>query len=112
MLSSSFSALRALLLAASLAPSVLSLPAAHPVPHRASHPLSRAALAARDASDYLDSILFINSNETSLFLAIEVGQQTFAAYVDSTWCVFPGLPPRVAARALGANAEPARSSDV
>ena len=90
-LSSSFSALRALLLAASLAPSVLSLPAARPLQlaRRAT-----SALAARAPSDYLDSIIYIDKNETNLYLAIEVQQQTYAAYLDSTWCVFPWLPAR------------------
>ena len=83
-LSSPFSALSALLLASSfLVPSVLSLPAARPL-----QPFRRAAstaLAARDASSYLDNIIYIDANETNLYLAIEVQNQTYAAYLDSQW---------------------------
>ena len=83
-LSSPFSALSALLLASSfLVPSVLSLPAARPLqPFRRA---ASAALAARDASSYLDNIIYIDANETNLYLAIEVQNQTYAAYLDSQW---------------------------
>ncbi|KAH9929586.1 uncharacterized protein BXZ73DRAFT_90427 [Epithele typhae] len=80
--SSLSSALAALFLASSFAAPALCRapgPFAHLRRSASSH------LASRDASDYLDNLLYINKNLTSLYLAIEVQQQTYAAYLDSSW---------------------------
>ncbi|KAI0358646.1 hypothetical protein OH77DRAFT_1518638 [Trametes cingulata] len=69
---SSFSALRALLVAALCSP-VLSLP-------------SLPALSVkRSLQDYVDHLVYLDSSKSSLYSAVEAGQQTYGAYLDNHW---------------------------
>ncbi|KAI0645849.1 hypothetical protein C8Q79DRAFT_1010745 [Trametes meyenii] len=71
---SSFSALRALLVAA-LCSSVLALPR----PHAALPPLKRSL------ADYVDHLVYLDANKSSLYSAIEVGRETYGAQLDDHW---------------------------
>ncbi|KAI0368288.1 hypothetical protein BV20DRAFT_969332 [Pilatotrama ljubarskyi] len=69
---SSFSALRALLVAALCSP-VLSLPSLPVLPVK------------RSLQDYVENLVYLDSSKSSLYSAVEAGQQTYGAYLDNHW---------------------------
>ncbi|KAI0666011.1 hypothetical protein C8Q78DRAFT_995251 [Trametes maxima] len=71
---SSFSALRALLVAA-LCSSALALPR----PHAALPPVKRSL------ADYVDHLVYLDANKSSLYSAIEIGRETYSAQLDDHW---------------------------
>ncbi|TBU48115.1 hypothetical protein BD309DRAFT_885129 [Dichomitus squalens] len=76
---SSFRALRALLVLASVCSPVFSLPTTT----RAG--LSARALSKRNIGDYIDNLIYLDANKTNIYTAISINQQTYAALLDNKW---------------------------
>ena len=72
---SSFGALRALLLLAALSSPALSLPR---LP---------ALQAKRSLHDYVDNLVYLDANKSSLYCAVEANRETYGAYLDNHWSV-------------------------
>ncbi|KAI0335083.1 hypothetical protein GY45DRAFT_1317589 [Cubamyces sp. BRFM 1775] len=70
---SSFGALRALLVAALFCSPALSLPR---LP---------ALQAKRSLHDYVDNLVYLDANKSSLYCAIESNRETYGAYLDNHW---------------------------
>ncbi|KAH9892708.1 hypothetical protein C8Q73DRAFT_699132 [Cubamyces lactineus] len=70
---SSFGALRALLVAAALCSPALSLPR---LP---------ALKAKRSLHDYVDNLVYLDANKSSLYCAVEANRETYGAYLDNHW---------------------------
>ena len=85
-MSSSFRTLRALLVAVSSCSLAFSLSP------------SSSALSKRSFGDYIDNLIYLDGNKTTLYSAISYGEQTYAAALDNKWyacCPFvvPNLHP-------------------
>ncbi|KAI0720039.1 hypothetical protein C8T65DRAFT_706047 [Cerioporus squamosus] len=72
-MSSSFRTLRALLVAISSCSLAFSLPS------------SASALSKRSFGDYIDNLIYLDGNKTSLYSAVSFGEQTYAAVLDNKW---------------------------
>ncbi|RDX51129.1 hypothetical protein OH76DRAFT_353547 [Lentinus brumalis] len=72
-MSSSFRTLRALLVAVSSCSLAFSFPSSH------------SALSKRSFADYIDNLIYIDGNKTSLYSAVSFGEQTYAAVLDNKW---------------------------
>ncbi|KAI1795540.1 hypothetical protein LXA43DRAFT_970466 [Ganoderma leucocontextum] len=76
---SSFRALRALLVLASVWSPVLSFPTTTPAG------ISARALSKRNIGDYIDNLIYLDANKTSIYSAISINAQTYAAVLDNHW---------------------------
>ena len=76
---SSFRALRALLVLASVCSPVFSLPTTTPAG------LSLRALSKRNIGDYIDNLIYLDANKTNNYTAISINQETYAALLDNKW---------------------------
>ena len=72
-MSSSFRTLRALLVAVSSCSLAFSLSP------------SSSALSKRSFGDYIDNLIYLDGNKTTLYSAISYGEQTYAAALDNKW---------------------------
>ena len=44
-----------------------------------------AALSKRSFPDYVDNLIYLDANKTGLYTAIEIEQETYAAFIDTKW---------------------------
>ncbi|KAI0759843.1 hypothetical protein BD413DRAFT_607417 [Trametes elegans] len=70
---SSFGALRALFLGAAFCSPVYALPRPAALPVK------------RSLQDYVDHLIYLDANKSSLYAAVEVSQKTYGAYLDNHW---------------------------
>lgn len=75
----SFRALRGLLVLASVCSPVLSFPTTTPAR------ISARALSKRNIGDYIDNLIYLDANQTSIYSAISINDQTYAAVLDNHW---------------------------